>query len=269
MNLPPKRILDIALISDIHLGTYGCHAKELLGYLKSIDPKILILNGDIVDIWQFSKRYFPKDHFKVIRKIIKMLNEGTEVYYLTGNHDELLRRFSDTELGNFHLLDKLILTIDGTRMWFFHGDIFDITMKHSKWLARLGGWGYDMLIVINQMVNFVSEKIFHQGKFSFSKHVKDGVKKAIKFINDFEQTAIDLGIEQGFDYVACGHIHQPNIKTYTDPNGKSIVYLNSGDWIENLTALEYTNQQWTIFKYDTNAKKSEQENEQQNDDENL
>ncbi len=243
-----KKRLDIAVISDVHLGTYGCHAKELNKYLKSIDPKILILNGDIIDIWQFSKRYWPDSHMKIIQRITKMIGRGTTVYYLTGNHDEMLRRFSDFTLNNFHILDKLVLEKDGKKMWFFHGDVFDITMKHSKWLAKLGSWGYDLLILLNRFVNFISQRILGRGKISLSKRIKNGVKSAIKFIDDFEKTAMDLAIDNGYDYVVCGHIHQPCKKEYRNEEG-SVIYLNSGDWIENLTALEYVRGEWSIYRY--------------------
>ncbi|MDX5320743.1 MAG: UDP-2,3-diacylglucosamine diphosphatase, partial [Bacteroidota bacterium] len=244
-----KKKLDITVISDIHLGTYGCHAKELHLYLQSIDPEILILNGDIIDIWQFSKRYWPEDHMKVVEQLFKMLGEGVKIYYLTGNHDEMLRRFSDFKLGNLEVLDKLILERDGQKMWFFHGDIFDITMKYSKWLAKLGGWGYDLLILLNRMVNYVLVKGLRKNKISLSKRIKNSVKSSIKFIDDFEQTAIDLAIESGYSMVFCGHIHQPGIREIKTPKG-STTYLNSGDWVENLTALEYVNAQWSLFAYE-------------------
>ncbi len=114
-----KRNIDVVVISDVHLGTYGCHAKELLKYLKSIRPKTLILNGDIIDIWQFSKSYWPDSHMKVIRKLMKFVSEGVQVYYLTGNHDEMLRKFDGMEMGSFHLQNKLILELDGKKAWFF------------------------------------------------------------------------------------------------------------------------------------------------------
>lgn len=243
-----KRSLDICVVSDVHLGTYGCHAKELNKYLKKINPKILILNGDIIDIWQFKKRFWPETHMKVIQRIVKMINNGTQVHYLTGNHDEMLRRFANFELNNFKIDNKLVLEMDGKKMWFFHGDVFDITMKHSKWLAKLGGWGYDLLILLNRFVNFVSENILRRGKVSLSKKIKSGVKQAIKFIDDFEATAIDIAIDNGYDYVACGHIHQPVIKEVETEKGK-VTYLNSGDWVENLTALEYNNGEWSIFNF--------------------
>lgn len=244
-----KRKVQLVVISDVHLGTYGCHAKELNRYLKSIEPETLVLNGDIIDIWQFSKYYWPDSHMKVVQRIFKLLATGTKVYYLTGNHDELVRKFGEFSLGNLEIDNKLKLDIDGKKAWIFHGDIFDVTMKHSRWLAKLGAVGYDTLILINGVVNFVSSKL-GRGKISLSKKIKNSVKSAIKFIGDFEQTATDIAIENGYDYVICGHIHQPVIAQYSNDKG-SVLYLNSGDWIENLTALEYHNKEWKLFTYAT------------------
>ena len=242
-----KRKIEVAVISDIHLGTYGCHAKELNHYLKSIQPANLILNGDIIDGWAFSRRYFPAEHIKVLQRILKMISNGTAVYYLTGNHDDMLRRFSRIKLDNFILDDKLIMILDGKIHWFFHGDIFDVTMKHSKWIAKLGGKGYNLLILINRLVNYFLEKTGRE-KISLSKKVKDSVKRAVSFISNFEETATDIAIEKGFDYVICGHIHQPAMKSYSNEKGCA-TYLNSGDWIENLSALEYNRQEWKLQYY--------------------
>jgi len=242
-----KREVEIAVISDVHLGTYGCHAKELLKYLKSIKPKMIILNGDIIDIWQFSKRYWPETHMKIIRKLMKFVVEGVPVYYLTGNHDEMLRKFADMHMGAFHLQNKLVLELDGKKAWFFHGDVFDVTMQHSKWLAKLGAIGYDSLILINSFTNWCLSSIGRE-KMSFSQKIKAKFKDAVKFINSFEQTAADLAIEKGYQYVVCGHIHHAELREIVTENG-SVTYLNSGDWVESLTALEYNQKEWTIFKY--------------------
>lgn len=242
-----KREVEIAVISDVHLGTYGCQAKELLKYLKSIKPKMIILNGDIIDIWQFSKRYWPETHMKIIRKLMKFVVEGVPVYYLTGNHDEMLRKFADMHMGAFHLQNKLVLELDGKKAWFFHGDVFDVTMQHSKWLAKLGAIGYDSLILINSFTNWCLSSIGRE-KMSFSQKIKAKFKDAVKFINSFEQTAADLAIEKGYQYVVCGHIHHAELREIVTENG-SVTYLNSGDWVESLTALEYNQKEWTIFKY--------------------
>ncbi len=245
-----KRKVDVVVISDLHLGTYGCHARELLHYLNSVKPKKLILNGDIIDIWQFRKRYFPKAHLLIIKKIIALATKGTQVYYITGNHDEKMRRFTGTEMGNIKVLDKLVLRLDGKKVWFFHGDVFDASIQHAKWIAKLGGWGYDLLILLNRFINYCLAKM-GKPKYSLSKKIKNSVKKAIKFIDDFETTATDLAIENKFDYVVCGHIHQPKIEKIKNDKG-SCVYMNSGDWVENLTSLEYYNGRWILYSYYSN-----------------
>jgi UDP-2,3-diacylglucosamine pyrophosphatase LpxH len=242
-----KRNVEVVVISDVHLGPYGSHARELSNYLSSIKPKILVLNGDIIDAWQFRKSYFPKSHLKVIQKIIGFASKGTKVYYVTGNHDEILRKFSEMTMGSFALVDKLILELDGKKAWIFHGDVFDASVQHSKWIAKLGGLGYDYLILTNRFVNWCLSKIDKE-PYSFSKKIKASVKKAVKHISDFETTATDLAIEKKYDYVICGHIHEPKIIKKENKNG-STLYLNSGDWVENLTALEYHKKRWKLFHY--------------------
>lgn len=239
-----KREVEIVVISDVHLGTYGCHAKDLLRYLKSIQPGMLILNGDIVDVWQFSKNYWPQSHMKVVRRILKLIAESIPVYYLTGNHDEMLRKFADFNMGSLKLVNKLVLPVDGKKAWIFHGDVFDVTMQHSKWLARLGAIGYDILILLNSFINWCL-KLAGREKMSFSKKIKARFKDAVKFINKFEITAAELAAEKGYEYVICGHIHQPEIRVIETSHGP-VTYLNSGDWVENLTSLEYHNGQWNI-----------------------
>jgi UDP-2,3-diacylglucosamine pyrophosphatase LpxH len=242
-----KRELDLVILSDVHLGTYGCHAKELNNYLKSIKVGTLILNGDFIDMWQFRKRYFPKEHLQVIQRILKMSAKGTKVYYITGNHDDALRRYSDFSSGNIHLRDKLEIQLNGKSYWIFHGDIFDVFIKYSPFIAKLGGFSYDWLIYINRLVNKV-RGVFGYARMSFTKKLKDSVKRAVSFIHDFENHAIRLGIDKGYDYVVCGHIHKPQIREAKNEKG-SIIYLNSGDWIENLTALEYKWGTWSLYEY--------------------
>jgi len=248
-----KREVDLVVISDVHLGTYGCHSKELLRYLKSINPKQIILNGDIIDIWQFSKSYWPESHMKVLRRIMKFVSDGVPVYYLTGNHDEMLRKFADLNLGSFRLQNKMVMKLDGEKAWFFHGDVFDVTMQHSKWLAKLGAVGYDTLILINSFANWFLTKLGRE-KMSFSQKIKKSFKNAVKFVNDFETIAAELAIDKGYSYVICGHIHQPEMREIVTPKGK-VMYLNSGDWVESLTALEYNLGQWSIFNYREDYKK--------------
>ena len=172
---------------------------------------------------------------------------GTEVIYITGNHDEMLRKFTDTEIGNISIVNKLVLDLDGKKAWFFHGDVFDISIQNAKWLAKLGGWGYDLLILMNSVVNWGLEKLGKE-RYSLSKRIKNSVKGAVKYINDFEKVATDLAIENGYDYVVCGHIHQPKMLIKENKHGKT-TYLNSGDWVENFTALEYQFKRWKVYNY--------------------
>ena len=255
-----KRSIEILVISDIHLGTYGCQSKALLNYLKSVDPKIIILNGDIIDIWQFNKRYFPRSHMKIIKYFLNLIQDGKTIYYLTGNHDEMLRKFNGFELKNFKILNKKVINLNGHQAWFFHGDVFDLTMQYSKWLTRLGAIGYDALILINSALNFILSKL-GRPRYSLSKKVKNSVKGAVKFINKFEETVVGIAFERKYKFVICGHIHQPAIKKHSIKN-KNIIYLNSGDWVENLTSLEYHNKKWTIYQHDNNHYEEELVNDE-------
>lgn len=240
-------MVDTVIISDVHLGTYGCHASELLRYLRSVAPRRLILNGDIIDGWQFSRSYFPTDHIKVVRELLKFLSKGVEVWYIAGNHDEFMRRFVGQELANLRIDNKVILDLDGCKAWIFHGDVFDVSMRHSRFVARIGGHGYDLLILFNRAVNQVLLRLGRE-KISLSKRIKDSVKAAVRFVDDYEDTAVRLCLDQGYDYVVCGHIHRPCVKE-VNRDGRTITYLNSGDWVENLTALEFEAGQWTLYRY--------------------
>jgi UDP-2,3-diacylglucosamine pyrophosphatase LpxH len=245
---PRRRRVQVVVVSDIHLGTYGCHATELLRYLKSVRPQVLVLNGDIVDIWQFSKSYWPPAHMRVVRYLAGLAAKGIRIHYLTGNHDELLRKFAGLKLGYFHLDNKLVLDLPHGRTWLFHGDVFDVTMRHSRWLARLGGQGYDLLILLNRFVNFGLARL-GRPRVALSKKVKERVKQAVAAVSDFENTAAAIAADKGYRYVACGHIHQPEIKPLTTAKGE-VTYLNSGDWVENLSALEYSAELgWQLYHY--------------------
>ena len=168
---------------------------------------------------------------------------------MSGNHDELLRKFTLLDLGRLHFRDKLVLNLDDKKLWVFHGDILDFTMKNTIWLAKFGGIGYDLLILLNRFINQFLLSIGRQ-RISFSKRIKNSVKKAVKFIGDFENTIAEIAIDNNYNHVACGHIHQAVIKNMTVKN-KTVKYLKAGDWVESLTALEYKDRDWKIFNYQT------------------
>jgi UDP-2,3-diacylglucosamine pyrophosphatase LpxH len=250
-----KRPVDVAVISDLHLGTYGCRANELVTYLKSISPQMLVLNGDVIDAWQFSKHYFPPAHMNVIKEIFQLLSSGTRVIYITGNHDEVLRRYTDLQLGNLQLTDKLVIEIDHKMTWIFHGDVFDNTTRGSaKFWAKMGSNGYAMLLGFNRFINRCM-KLIGREPVSLSKTVMHQVNKSIIKINEFETMIAELAVEKKYDYVICGHIHQPQKRTIHTEKG-AVTYLNSGDWVEHLTALEYYNNDWHSYQYDATVMKT-------------
>lgn len=243
-----KRNIDILVLSDLHLGTFGCAAKELNKYLDSINAKTIILNGDIIDAWSFKKKRFNKHHIKVVRKVLKFSQKkDNKVYYIIGNHDDFLRQYDDLVLGNIIIQDKLTLEVDGQKLLFLHGDLFDFVIKYHKWIGVLGSWMYDMLIHVNSMYNNIRYK-FGLPRSMFSSRLKKVAKSACKFINDFEDSCISYGMKKGYDAVFCGHIHEPNIKDVFDGD-KKITYYNSGDWIENLSSLEYYDGKWHLYRY--------------------
>lgn len=243
-----KRKLDICVISDAHLGTYGCYADELLTYLSSIDTKTLILNGDMIDIWQFKTSYFPPSHLNVVKKILSMASQGTKVYYIQGNHDDIKARFAGMDLGMITFCKKLVLDLNGKKTWFFHGDIFDVPFLPVKWLAKLGTLGFDMVLSLNKTVNWFLKKRKKE-KFSLSDKIRKDANDSVRYIEDFERKVVDLALEGNFDTVVCGHIHKPKKQLIEREHG-NLLYLNSGDWVEHMTAMEYSFKRWKLYRYE-------------------
>lgn len=241
------RELEVAVISDIHLATHACKPKKVLKYLKSIQPKILVLNGDIIDSWRFSRNYFPKQQLKVIRQFIKMMEKGVQIYYITGNHDEFLRKFNQTQIGNLKIVNQLILELDGLKTWIFHGDIFDNIIHNKKWLAKLGATIYGMLSILNQYVNRFLSWIGKPEIIIYKSIKKYTVREKIS-LSSFESAIGNAAFQQGYQTVICGHTHVPKEKQLTI-SGQKIQYLNCGDWIEHFTAAEYCDSNWILYYY--------------------
>ena len=251
-----KRPIEIVVVSDLHLGTYASRAKEFAAYLRSVEPRLLILNGDIIDGWQFSKRYFPPGHVAAIKEVLSKLSHGTRVVYITGNHDDIMRRYSDLELGNFSLADKIAIEINGKKTWIFHGDVFDhATTGQAKFWGKLGSNGYAVLLGFNKFINFMLQ-LFRKEKLSLSKKVMEQFNKRFVKIDEYETKIAELAIEKNFDTVICGHIHQPKKRVFHTEKG-TVCYLNSGDWMENMTALEYYDNDWHIYTYNEKEMKPE------------
>lgn len=242
-----KRKLEVVVLSDVHLGSHECHADELLSYLSSIQPNILILNGHIIDKANKENYYFPSSHLNVVRKILSMASKGTEVYYIMANHDESFGDFTKVRVSNIKICNKLSLKLNGKKAWFFHGDIFDLSITKTKWIAQMGTVGFKFLGAINRMYSWWS-KIMGKEKQSLSRKFKSNSKKTQKYLLDFQNSVAELAIANNFDFVVCGHLHKPK-KELVETKQGSCLYLNSGDWVENLTALEYSFKRWKIYHY--------------------
>lgn len=220
-------------ISDTHLGTKGCQAERLLHFLQSRSCDQLYLVGDIIDGWQLkSSTYWPQAHTNVIVEILDQMASDTEVIYVTGNHDEFLRRYSKLMIGNLKLVDEEVHeTADGRRLLVQHGDQFDAVTVHHKWVAKLGGVGYSILLTIGRWLNWWRER-FGFGYWSLSDWAKQKVKKAVNRASDFEAVVARECRIHKYDGVVCGHIHHAEYRRIED-----VDYYNCGDWVESCTAL--------------------------------
>jgi UDP-2,3-diacylglucosamine pyrophosphatase LpxH len=218
------------IASDLHLGTKHSKAKEFLQFIEEHPCEQLILNGDIVDGWALQRgTKWRTSHTKVIAKLIK-LSTKQKVVWIRGNHDDFLKDFTGTNLGNIKIKEDYVITTD-KRYFIFHGDIIDVFITQYGFLAKIGSVGYDVALFLNDIYNRY-RKWRKLPYYSISQKIKEGVKIATNYVNDFETTAIKMASEKMCDGVICGHIHQPADRMI----GKKH-YLNSGDWVENMTAI--------------------------------
>lgn len=251
------RTIDISVISDVHLATMASKAKPLLKYLKSIHPKTLVLNGDIIDSWRFSRNYFPKAHLKVIRQLIKMIEHGVSVVYITGNHDDVFRKFNNTRLGNFSIVNQLELITGDQRIWIFHGDVFDRIIHNSPGLAKFGAAAYGLLTGLNRILNSVL-RVFGGKEMILYKSMKDRILQDKKVLTNFEKAVANAALSKNVDLVICGHTHIPVDKTIENEQGL-VRYINCGDWVEHFSAVECINGEWSLnyFKSDSDEEEAE------------
>ena len=231
---PTAKHFKSIFLSDIHLGTKGCQSERLLDFLYKYSCDKLYLVGDIIDGWKLEQRiYWPQEHTNVIRKFLSFAKNGTEVFYVTGNHDEFLRSFSPLNLGNIKMVDKVEhITDNGRKILVVHGDEFDLVTNHSKWVSVFGSWVYEFLISMNTVINFVRRIFGVKNYWSFSAYIKYKVKNAVNFISKYETTLVNVCKKKSYDGVICGHIHHAAIEDY-----EGITYHNCGDWVESCTAL--------------------------------
>ncbi|MCE2390349.1 MAG: UDP-2,3-diacylglucosamine diphosphatase [Proteobacteria bacterium] len=228
-----KKHYRAVFLSDIHLGARGCQAERLVAFLKAHTCDQLYLVGDIIDGWRLrSSFYWPQSHNNAVRRILTLVKRGTRLTYVTGNHDEFLRRYSELVLGNISLVDRAVHeTADGRRLLVVHGDQFDVVTRYHRWIAFLGDIGYNLLLRLNRYLNWLRRK-FGYGYWSLSAWIKHRVKQAVNYASDYERAVSHECRRRGFDGVICGHIHRAEIR---DIDG--IRYMNCGDWVESCTAL--------------------------------
>ncbi len=223
------------IISDVHLGTPNCKIKEVNDFLKKTKSKELILNGDIIDGWflKRSSRFWSKHHTKFIEIILeKIRKDNLKLIYLRGNHDDFLSSFLNFSLGGIELLEKYeFITSKGNKYVVLHGDVFDTITTHAKWLSLIGDISYNFLLKLNRYYN-TWRKLTGKPYFSLSGYVKSKVKMATNFISGFEKCIVNLARSGGYDGVICGHIHQAASYIIDE-----IHYMNSGDWVESMTAI--------------------------------
>lgn len=242
-----KRNLDILVISDLHLGTYGSEADEVLAYLKTVEAKKIVINGDFVDIMLFNKKFWPNSHMKVVKHILDLISQGKEIHYVVGNHDELLRKFLNYKIKNFQIVNQVVLDTEEGKVWLFHGDVFDFSIQ-TAWITKLASFLYDYMIMFNSRLNKNVMKPMGRKRLNFSKTIKANVKTAIQYFSNFERVAAETAHKNGYKYVVCGHIHSPKIESF-NVNGEEVIYMNSGDWLESLSSLEYVDNKWSIYMH--------------------
>lgn len=230
---PGKTHYRTIFLSDIHLGTRGCQADRLLDFLKNHTCDRLYLVGDIVDGWRMkSQLFWPQSHTNVLRRFLTLTKRGTEVIYVTGNHDEFLRGFAGLMLGGIALKNEAVhRTADGRELLVTHGDQFDACVRNRRWLALLGDRAYEACQKLNVVLNALRKPLGY-GHWSLADYLKRRVKNAISYVGSYELAAASEARRRGFDGIVCGHIHHPALRTL-----EGLAYCNTGDWVDSCTAL--------------------------------
>ena len=228
------------IVSDLHLGTKDSRVEEFLEFLEEHPTDLLILNGDIIDGWALNRgAKWKKKHTKVVSKLLQLSNK-TQIIWIRGNHDEFIQEFIGNNFGGVEIKEDYVLNIQtwvesdqfsNKSYYIFHGDVIDVFITKYTWLAKIGAVGYDVALTLNRWYNKY-RKWRNLPYQSISQKIKNSVKTATSYVNDFEVTALKMAEKKGCDGVICGHIHQPEDRMI---NGKR--YLNSGDWVENMSAI--------------------------------
>jgi len=232
-DAPDARRFRSLFLSDVHLGTKGCQADLLLDFLRYHDADTMYLVGDIVDGWRLrSGWYWPQAHNDVVQKLLRKGRKGTRILYLPGNHDEFLRDYYGSHFGGIEVVETAIHeAADGKRYLVIHGDVFDVVVRHARWLAFLGDGAYSLALGVNTHLNWIRRKLGFP-YWSLSQWAKLKVKNAVSFIGRFEEAVATEARRHKVDGVICGHIHHATMHS-----NFGVDYLNCGDWVESCTAI--------------------------------
>jgi UDP-2,3-diacylglucosamine pyrophosphatase LpxH len=235
-------------ISDVHLGMPDCKAAQASHFIRNCLCEKLVLNGDIIDAWHLRRLGgWNKGHTHFLRTVLrKMEKENTQIIYLRGNHDDILDRFIPIQFDGFQITDEHIHHTAQGDYLVVHGDGFDAVTTNHAWLAQLGGLGYNALLRVNRTYNWY-RRLRGKESFSLSAWVKHKVKSAVSFVGKYEEQLQNLARQRHCKGIICGHIHKPANKLVGDTH-----YLNSGDWVESLTAIvENFDGTFEVINYDT------------------
>ena len=258
---PGQKVLQLKSIwiSDLHLGTPGCKAEQLLDFLRHHESENLYLVGDIIDGWELKKKWFWKQsHNDVVQKILRQARKGTKVKYIAGNHDEVARQFLGLAFGSIEITNETThICIDGKKLWVVHGDLFDSVFRYAKWLSKFGSGLYNFTLRLNEYFNYLRRRMGFS-YWSLSQYLKHKVKNAVQYITDFEETLVNEAKKKGYDGVICGHIHRPIIK-----NINGMLYCNDGDWVESMSALVETYSGELKIVYWTEVKKNNEHSQKE------
>ena len=219
-------------ISDVHLGSRFANADAFLAFLEAYQPEFLYIVGDFVDGWSLRRSwYWTPTYTRIIQHLFDWASQGVIIRYSPGNHDQFLREYLRDFLW-VEIADEFIHeSADQLRYLVLHGDRFDDVELRAPWLSRLGSVGYSALLGIDRVINR-PRAMLGRKPWRLSGGIKSRIKWVVSFLSGFEQRLVSHAKASGCHGVICGHIHTPALTRLGD-----IDYCNTGDWVENCSAL--------------------------------
>ncbi|MEZ6069195.1 MAG: UDP-2,3-diacylglucosamine diphosphatase [Pirellulales bacterium] len=235
---PQERAVRTLFVSDVHIGCRYAQPERFLAYLQQVRPEQIFILGDFLDGWKLQSTWRWKPVYtQIVKRLVQLAQDGAELFYTPGNHDAFLRcadvRYLVESTGvNVQVQDEFVFrAADGRRFLVTHGDKFDVIEMRYQWLSIAASFVYEPMMFFD---HWASRLFGREGYSPYSRCVliKGKVKSAIRFLSHFEQTLFRHARSLGCDGVICGHIHTPGLTTVDE-----VTYFNTGDWVENCTAL--------------------------------